>query len=206
MRNFFHLTQAQRVKAKRCAVLFVEFFKIASCVLGGGYAILPAVEREFAEKRHYLGEAEVLDMLAVVQTVPGLIAANCATFVGYRTAGVAGAFVALLGIGIPSFTVICILAACFGTLDLTNPYMQGAFVGIRAAITGLMIASAVKMWKSALTDVLAWLIALGGVLSIVIWHCNPAWVILVALFIGTLRSLIALRRHSVKKCDPKVTQ
>ncbi|MGN0849555.1 MAG: chromate transporter, partial [Victivallaceae bacterium] len=99
-------------------LLFWEFFKIASFVVGGGFAILIVAEDVFVKKYHWLRDGELSDMLALIQTVPGLTAGNIAIYTGYRIAGTAGALLALTGVAMPSFIVITAIAAGFSALPL----------------------------------------------------------------------------------------
>src|SRR5690554_1685295 len=106
--------------------LFTVFFRIGAFTFGGGYAMIPYIEREIVEKNHWIEREEIIDIFAVVQSVPGVIAVNSSTFVGYRVAGWAGAVAATLGVVLPSYIIISIIA-----LFLYNfkdyPYVNEAF-------------------------------------------------------------------------------
>ena len=99
-------------------LLFYHFFKIALFVVGGGYAILLAAEEIFVKRLHWLKDGELMDMLAIIQTIPGLLAGNAAIYVGYRSAGRLGALVALTGVALPSFLVITIVAMGFSWIPM----------------------------------------------------------------------------------------
>ncbi|MBR1609696.1 MAG: chromate transporter, partial [Kiritimatiellae bacterium] len=134
-------------KAKRLLALFCEFFKIAAFVLGGGYAILAAAEDVFARRRKWLREGELLDSLPLFQMVPGLIAGNTAIYVGRKIAGLAGSAAALAGVALPSLGVILAVARGYDALPLGDPRVQGAFLGLRAALTGISVALLASSWK-----------------------------------------------------------
>ncbi|MGI6586083.1 MAG: chromate transporter, partial [Lutisporaceae bacterium] len=95
--------------------IFLTFFKIGSFTIGGGYAMLPIIQREVVGNKKWLGEEEFLDSIAVTNSLPGPLAINCATFVGYRTAGYAGAAAAALGAVMPSFLIILVIAIFFAS-------------------------------------------------------------------------------------------
>ena len=127
-------------KFAKCRMLFWGFFKIAALVVGGGYAIVPAAEAEFIRKRHLLDETELLDMMAIIQSMPGIIAGNAALYIGYRCAGIAGALSALLGVATPSTLMILLIAIFLHNTNLNVPAIQGAFTGAQAAITSSLFS------------------------------------------------------------------
>ncbi len=131
--------------------LFSVFFKIGLFTFGGGYAMLPLMERELVTKHHWVHEKDIMDVFAVAQSFPGPIAVNAATFTGFRLAGRRGAVASTLGCVLPSFLVISIIAAGFSQFqDL--PVVQHVFLGIRAAVTAQIFLAALKMGKKALVD------------------------------------------------------
>ena len=132
-------------------LLFFNFFKIALFVVGGGYAIILAAEDIFIRKLHWLRDGELMDMLAIIQTIPGLMAGNAAIYVGYRASGALGALVALIGVAMPSFLIITAVAMGFSHLPMDNIYVQGAFIGVRSALGGLVLAALLRTWKKMMT-------------------------------------------------------
>jgi chromate transporter len=122
--------------ARKLVRMFLTFFRIGAFTIGGGYAMLPLIEREFVEKQGWVSEDEIVDIFAIVQSVPGVIAINSSIFIGYRIAGLAGALAATLGMVLPSFIIISVIAAFFVQFrDI--PAVQNAFAGIRAGVTAL---------------------------------------------------------------------
>ncbi len=127
------------------------FFKVGICTFGGGYAMLPVLQREVVEKKHWVTQEEILDYYAVGQCTPGIIAVNTATFVGYKHAGVLGGVLCSLGFVLPSLLIILSIAAVlqnFAHLAV----VKNAFAGIRICVCVLILNSVVKLWKSAVKD------------------------------------------------------
>ena len=121
---------------KKDLILFWSFFKIAAIVVGGGYAIIAAARREFVDKRGWLNDENVLDMITVTQTVPGIIACSCAIFIGWKVDRYRGAVLSLIGAILPSVIIILSLASIIAAnKSFTNlPQVQGAFRGVIGAI------------------------------------------------------------------------
>ena len=126
--------------------LFTVFFRIGLFTFGGGYAMIPLIEREVVEGKKWIDENDVMDMLAIAESTPGPLAVNTATFVGYRMAGVAGALIATLGLALPSVIIICILSF-FITEFKQNLWFQYVFKGIRSGVLVLMTNAVIKFAK-----------------------------------------------------------
>ena len=127
------------------------FFKVGICTFGGGYAMLPVLQREVVEKKRWATQEEILDYYAVGQCTPGIIAVNTATFVGYKYAGVWGGILCSLGFVLPSLLIILSIAAVLRNFaDLSA--VKNAFAGIRVCVCVLILNSVVKLWKSAVKD------------------------------------------------------
>ncbi len=131
--------------------MFLTFARIGGLTFGGGYAMLPMLQREVVEKRHWATEEELADYFALGQCTPGIIAVNTATFVGYRQAGVAGGIFATLGVVFPSLVIITIIAA-FLTNFADLKIVQYAFEGIRVCVCVLILNAVQKLWKKSVTD------------------------------------------------------
>lgn len=164
-------------------LLFFSFAKIAALVVGGGLAMLPVIEETFVRKKKLLPQEELLDVVALTQTVPGIIAANAAVAVGMKVAGLAGAAAALAGAILPSFLVILLIAWKFPDLEPGNLYWQGMFAGIRAGVTGLIAVTACKMVKKTVRN---WpeAAALAGFLAAALAGVSPAFIILAGIAVG----------------------
>ncbi len=126
--------------------LFISFFKIGLFTFGGGYAMLPLMEKELVEKRKWVAREELLDFYAVSQSTPGVIAVNTATFIGHKNNGVIGSFFAVLGMVLPSLIIISILSMFIATLK-ENIIFQKTFRGIRVAVGVLILYSVYKIRK-----------------------------------------------------------
>ena len=131
--------------------LFLSFAKVGVMTFGGGYAMIPILEREIVENRKWASSEELMDYYAVGQCTPGVIAVNTATFIGYKVAGPAGGVAATLGVVFPSVVIICLIAGI-----LTNfadiPAVKSAFAAIRVCVCVLIFNAVVKLWKSAVKD------------------------------------------------------
>ena len=131
--------------------LFLSFAKVGVMTFGGGYAMIPILEREIVENRKWASSEELMDYYAVGQCTPGVIAVNTATFIGYKVAGPAGGVAATLGVVFPSVVIICLIAGI-----LTNfadiPAVKSAFTAIRVCVCVLIFNAVVKLWKGAVKD------------------------------------------------------
>ena len=133
----------------RLPVLFAVFFKISAVTVGGGLTMIPVMEREFLEKRRWLTEEDMVDTVALVQSMPGIIAVNMALIMGYRMAKLPGAFTAALAVILPPFFSILIIASCFATIS-GQETVSAAFRSVRAAVCALILLSALKLGKKLL--------------------------------------------------------
>ena len=137
---------------KELLLLFAVFAKIGGFTFGGGYAMLPILQREIVEKRHWATQEELMDYFAIGQCTPGIIAVNTATFVGYKRKGVVGGIFATLGVVAPSIVIITIIAAFIQGFQHIEA-VQWAFEGIRAAVVALILSAVIKLGKKSLVDV-----------------------------------------------------
>jgi chromate transporter len=136
---------------KLLSQIFMTFFKIGPVTFGGGYAMIPLIEREVVEKRGWVKTEEITDIFAVAESIPGAIAINSATFIGYRIAGVAGAVAAMAGVLLPTFFIVVMLSLFFLQVQ-DNPKVEAAFIAIRATIVALITYAAIKIGKTAAID------------------------------------------------------
>ncbi len=131
--------------------LFLTFARIGVCTFGGGYAMLPILQRELVENKKWATETELADYYAVGQCTPGIIAVNTATFVGRSQAGVAGGVVATLGLVFPSIAIIMVIAAFLQNF-MHLEFVIHAFNGVRAGVVALIASSVIKLFKNAVID------------------------------------------------------
>ena len=131
--------------------MYWAFFRVGVFTFGGGYAMLPLLQREIVDKKGWATEEELLDYFAVGQCTPGIIAVNTATFVGYKQKGIVGGIFSTLGMISPSLVIITIIAAVLSNFA-GFPVVQNAFAGIRVAVCVLILNSVVKLYKKAVVD------------------------------------------------------
>lgn len=163
--------------------IFFTFFKIGSFTIGGGYAMLPVIQAEVVDKKKWLGEEEFLDSIAVTNSLPGPLAINCATFVGFKKAGFAGAVSAALGAVMPSFLIILLIALFFGKIQ-ENPYVEYVFSGVRPAVVALIAYALVKLVKSVGINTLNVSISVGVLLAILLFDLHPIVTIVICGILG----------------------
>ena len=131
--------------------LFRSFFRVGLLTFGGGYAMLPILRREVVETNPWCTDEELADYYAVGQCTPGIIAVNTATFIGYKLAGVPGAFFATFSLTLPSFIIILIIAAVLNSFA-DYAVVKNAFAGIRIAVVALIVNAVIKLLKSSVVD------------------------------------------------------
>lgn len=174
--------------------LFYTYLKIGTFTLGGGYAMLPLIQREVVDRKGWINEEEFLNMIALAQAAPGLIAVNSAIFIGWRVGGWRGVAGAVLGAVLPSFLIILAIAIVF-TDWKEQPAVEAAFKGIRPAVVALIAAPILKMSKSAKLGWLTALIPISAALLIWLLHVNPVWVILATIILTLIIVDITERRR-----------
>ena len=126
--------------------LFATFFKTGLFTFGGGYAMIAILQEELVDKKKWITNQDMLDMIVIAESTPGVIAVNTATSVGYKTRGVLGAIVATLGVILPSFLIISVLSYLIEAFQ-SNVWYQSAFKGIQACVTVLVVNAFTKMFK-----------------------------------------------------------
>lgn len=157
--------------------LFITFFKIGLFTFGGGYAMIPLIEKEIAEEKKWVKREEIADILAVAQSIPGAVAINSATFIGFKQSGKKGALAATLGVILPSFIIIAVIAAFFSKVS-DNLIVKSMFAGIRPAVVALITVAVLKVGKTAIRDKTGLMIAI------------IAWLLVVALDIHAILVII----------------
>lgn len=172
--------------------LFTIFFKIGLFTFGGGFAMIPLIEKEIVDDQKWIEKNKFLDTISLTQTVPGAIAINLAIFLGYKMLGLAGAIVATLGVALPSFLIISLIAISFNQFK-DNQIIQSAFQGIRPAVVALIAYASYKLakninWSGRIIGF--FLIALIGRLLLGI---SPIIIILTSGIIGLLTHIITNR-------------
>lgn len=159
--------------------LFISFFKIGIMTFGGGYAMLPMLEREIVVKHKWVTMEEIIDYFAIGQCTPGIIAVNTATFVGYKKNKVSGGVAATLGVITPSIIIICILAGIIDAVS-DNVYVQHAFAGISVAVCALLVQAVLKLTKSGVKDVFTAIVAVVSFIISVVLGLSPIIIVILA--------------------------
>ena len=158
--------------------LFLTFAKIGLFTFGGGYAMIPVIEDSCVQNKKWITHEQMLQITVIAESTPGPIAINSATFIGYRTAGVPGAVAATLGVVLPSFCIILVIAYFLRRI-MDYPVVQYAFFGIRAGVLALIVKAVISFWKRADHHVFGWCVM---VLSF-LWAAFTDWsvILLIAL-------------------------
>lgn len=158
---------------------FSIFFKIGAFTIGGGYAMMPLIENEIVNKRNWVAKEDFIDLLAIAQSAPGVLAVNISIFIGYRLRGIRGSLVTALGTILPSFLIILAIALFFHNFK-ENPVVERIFKGIRPAVVALIAAPTFSMAKSAKIN--RYNIWIPVVSALLIWQLNfsPVWIIIAA--------------------------
>lgn len=163
--------------------IFWSFLKIGAFTFGGGYAMIPLIQYEVISRRGWLTEQEFIDLLTIAQTAPGPIALNTAVFVGYKFRRYWGALAAVLGVVIPSFAIILVIAMFFAGIR-NNVWVDAAFKGMRPAVVALIVAPIVGLTKG-----MHWVglsIALATAVTVWYFGFSPIWLIIAGAIGGVL--------------------
>ena len=164
--------------------IFWVFFKIGMFTIGGGYAMLPIIQKEVVDKKGWMENEEFLNAISLTNSLPGPLATNSATFIGYRVLGIKGALVAILGTATPSVVIILIIAMLFKNIT-SYQAVQDLFSGIRPAVVALIVYSVFNLSKSIhITKELNWVIAATGLLLILVLGVHPIVVIVLSALYG----------------------
>ncbi len=167
--------------------LFWTFCRIGGLTFGGGYAMLPMLEKEVVERHHWTTQDQLLDYFAIGQCTPGIIAVNTATFIGYNRRGVLGAIIATLGVVFPSFVIISLISAVLSNFAHIA-MVQHAFSGIRVAVCGLILQAVIKLLKSSVKNAMGWILLALTFLAVVLFDLSPVIVVVAAALTGILAS------------------
>lgn len=173
--------------------LFLTFLKIGAFTFGGGYAMIPLIQKEVVEKKKWLSDSDILDIIAIAESTPGPIAINSATFVGYKTAGFFGAFCATFGVVLPSFLIILAISFVLRFFESLK-VVQYAFEGIRAGVIALILKALISMYKQCRKNIIFYIVAAGAFISTAIFNINALFVIIGCAIFGLVSSSVISRR------------
>ncbi len=185
-------------KRKRLLELLLVFLKIGVFAFGGGYAMIPLIQKETVEKKKWVSPEDIVDIVAIAESTPGPIAISASTFVGYRIAGVAGAALATIGVIVPSFIVIFVLSFVLRQFESITA-VKYAFFGIRAGVLALIVNALISVYKQCPKKIISYIIMLGSFVAVAFLGVNVLLVIAVCAVVGLIYYLAAMR--TVKKED-----
>ncbi len=188
------MKQKKKKKLNSCFGLFWEFLKIGLFTIGGGMAMIPQLQHVVVKEKGWLKEDEMIDCIAISQALPGIIAINAATYIGMKVRGIRGALSATLGVILPSFVIIILVVTVLDNIG-DDPYIQGAFTGIKAAVCGLILVTVVRMGKKILRSVFAWVLAILAFAAIIVFGINAIWAILAGAVAGIVYNTVKLGKE-----------
>ena len=174
--------------------LFSVFFRIGAFTFGGGYAMIPLIQHETVEKKGWISDDDILEIVAIAESTPGPIAINTATFVGYKTAGVFGSAAATFGVVLPSFVIISLIARLLSEFSGILA-VQYAFNGIRAGVLALVFKALYTMYKKSKKNLLAYIIMASAFAVTAFFGVNVLLVVISCAIFGIVSSLIIDRKE-----------
>jgi chromate transporter len=173
--------------------LFIVFFKLGAFTIGGGIAMLPLLQNTLIEEKKWFSKEEFMDIVAVCQSLPGVVAINMATYVGFKKKGLIGSAVSTFGVTIPSFVMILVIAKFITSLG-DNSILMGAMAGLRAAALGMVVVAVIQLMPAAIKNKWAMLAAVAAFVLIAVLKVNTAYVILLFALLGIAVSFAGSRR------------
>jgi chromate transporter len=192
----YHNSDVMSKNENKYKDLFLIFLKIGAFTFGGGYAMIPLIQKEIVEKKKWINNDDILDIIAIAESTPGPISINSATFVGYHTAGFLGAFLATFGVVLPSFLIILAISFILPWFE-TNRIVEYAFFGIRAGVLALILNACVSMYKQSPKHIVSYIIMSLAFITVAILNINAIYVILACACIGLISSLAASKKVNV---------
>lgn len=178
--------------------LFVTFLKIGAFTFGGGYAMIPLIQHEMVEKKKWLTSEEMVDIIAIAESTPGVLAVNTATFVGYKIKKFWGGFFATLGVILPSLIIIIAISLFFEDF-LKNQYVIYAFKGIRACVAALILHAALRIAKHFPKTAFSYLLVALALVASIILHIRTTYIIIFGLVIGVVSQMIIAKINQKKQ-------
>lgn len=170
-------------KLKLWLQIFGTFCRIGPSTFGGGYAMIPGIEREVVTNRKWLQASEMSDLVSIAGSAPGGVGVNLAAFIGYRTAGVPGVLMAVAGITLPTFVIVFALSLGYSYIQ-DNAKIEAALQGIQGGIIALIIVAAYRMAKSAIFDKTTITVFLSALVVLLVTPIHPLYLILLGFLIG----------------------
>jgi chromate transporter len=182
-----------RARLKLIIELFFTFMKIGAFTFGGGHAMIPLIQKETVEKKGWISDDDIFDVVAIAESTPGPIAVNSATFVGYKTAGFFGALFSTVGVIIPSFVVILIISGVLREFR-ENTVVRYAFFGIGAGVLALIFKALVNMYKQCPKGIVTYILMALSFVAVAVFDVNVILMLVLCAAVGMVSALIAERR------------
>ena len=182
-----------RARLKLIIELFFTFMKIGAFTFGGGHAMIPLIQKETVEKKGWISDDDIFDVVAIAESTPGPIAVNSATFVGYKTAGFLGALFSTVGVIIPSFVVILIISGVLREFR-ENTVVRYAFFGIGAGVLALIFKALVNMYKQCPKGIVTYILMALSFVAVAVFDVNVILMLVLCAAVGMVSALIAERR------------
>lgn len=174
--------------------LFITFFKIGAFTFGGGYAMIPLIQKETVEKNKWVTDEDILEIVAIAEATPGPIAINASTFIGYKVKGFLGALAATFGMVLPSFSIIFIISTVLREFQHVQA-VKYAFFGIRAGVLALILKAMYMMFKKAKKGIVPYIIMFLAFILTAFFKVSVIFVILGAALVGLVSSFCEQRRQ-----------
>lgn len=179
-------------KIKNVFLLFIKFFKIGLFTFGGGYAMISLIHAEIVDNMKWLDDEEMINMIVIAESTPGVLAVNSATFVGYKIAGVAGSVMSTMGVILPSLIIISVISLFFDEFKNLK-YVEYAFNGIRAGVVLLIFNAVLKLNKKNKKNLFYFIVLGLTVIASLFFKINAVYILLAAMILGILYTFIFLR-------------
>ena len=173
--------------------LYLTWFKMGLFTFGGGYAMLPMIQKEVIDKHHWATEEEIMNYYAIGQCTPGIIAVNTATFVGYYLKGVVGGVIATLGVISPSVIIITVIAALISNF-MEIEMVKHALLGINVAVCALMIKSISGLWKKSIKNIGSFTVFAIALLLSVLTDISTVYLVILSGLLGVVLSIMKVIR------------
>lgn len=172
--------------------IFITFFKVGAFTFGGGYAMISILEEELVSRKRWITSQDMLDMVVIAESTPGVIAVNTATSVGYRLRGVSGAIIATLGVVLPSFVIVSVLSYVLQAFK-DNVWYKSAFTGIQACVTVLVLKAFVRMSKQLDKNLFSYLVLAIAFVVATFTDFDVIYLIIIGGVVGIVMSLLGFK-------------
>lgn len=181
-----NLNKASGLKKANPLEMFTSFFKIGAFTFGGGYAMIPIMEREFIDEKKWVSKEEFIDLVSLSQGFPGVLAANISSFIGNKLFGIPGAMLAVSGVSLPSIIIILIIAAFFAQFR-HNFYVNLAMSGVNAAVPALILIALVSLSKNMDKTAYNIILMIASTIALIVFDIHPLIIIIAAATLGIIK-------------------